>query len=60
MTNETNKPKIGRPRLFQAVQQKLTITIPAHYARAIRALGEGNLSKGVRLLWEYYREQQRA
>jgi len=60
MTNETNKPKIGRPRLFQAVQQKLTITIPAHYARAIRELGEGNLSRGVRLLWEYYREQQRA
>lgn len=62
MTNETNK-KIGRPRLFQAVQQKLAITLPAHYARAIRELGKdklgkGNLSRGVRLLWEYYRKQK--
>ena len=60
MTNNETKKKIGRPRLFEAVQEKLTVTLPAHYARSIRELGAGNLSKGVRLLWEYYREQQRA
>jgi len=59
MTNETNKTKIGRPRLFKNIQQKLTITLPAHYAHAIRELGEGNLSAGIRLLWEYYRSRKR-
>jgi len=54
----TDKQKLGRPRLFQAVQEKLTITLPGHYAAAIRQLGKGNLSKGIMLLWEYYRRRE--
>jgi len=57
MTDKPNKPnkKLGRPRLFEGIQQKLTITLPSHYAQAIRELGKGNLSRGVRLLFEHHR-----
>jgi hypothetical protein len=46
----------GRPALYQEPMVECTVTLPPDIADALREMGAGNLSAGVRKLWEMWRE----
>ena len=51
-THGGQRPGSGRKLLFNEKMVPVTIRLPQHYLDAIRALGEGNVSRGIRKLFE--------
>ena len=46
-----HKPGAGRPRLFAADTVRYSVSLTPEMVEHIRALGQGNLSAGVRRLY---------
>jgi hypothetical protein len=47
----------GRPKQFEALQRK-TVSLPAALIAELEQLGEGNLSAGIRRMYEKLQEQK--
>lgn len=50
----------GRPRLDQAMQRRVTLTVPEEYLAWMRDSGGGNASEGLRRLLEELDQRQGA
>jgi hypothetical protein len=58
-THGGKRPGSGRPRLSQEEDSaRITVTVPLSLRAYFMALGDGNLSEGVRRAGEYHKESQ--
>lgn len=57
-TRGGSRPGAGRKILYDEKMTPITVRLPQHYVGALRALGEGNLSLGIRRLFELHFKEQ--
>jgi len=50
MEKDTTTKPAGRPPIFDERMTRVTITLPDFYISLLKKAGDGNLSKGIRLV----------